>query len=48
VWAAVGTQAERRAVTALSQDLASRVWHERNRELLELDEAELGACLLVT
>ncbi len=48
VWAAVGAQAERRAVTALSQDLASRVWHERNRELLELDEAELGACLLVT
>lgn len=43
VWAAVGTQAERRAVTALSQDLASRAWHERNRELLKLDEADLGA-----
>jgi len=48
VWAVVGAQAERRAVSALSEDLASGVWHERNRALLELQEAELGARLLTT
>jgi hypothetical protein len=37
-----------RAVTALSQDLRSGAWHERNRDLLELDELDLGYRLLVT
>jgi SAM-dependent methyltransferase len=47
VWDAVGADAERRAVTELRDDLASGHWLERNRELVELDAAELGARLLV-
>jgi SAM-dependent methyltransferase len=47
LWARVGAAAEQRAVDALSQDLASGRWQERNAELLELEEAELGARLLV-
>jgi len=48
VWAAVGPEAERRAVRALRDDLESGRWAERNRELLELEAAELGLRLLVT
>ncbi len=47
-WTAVGPDAERRAVHALRADLASGQWAERNRELVDLDAAELGLCLLVT
>jgi SAM-dependent methyltransferase len=47
VWAAVGPDAEQRAVHRLRDDLASGRWAERNRDLLDLDEAELGARLLV-
>jgi SAM-dependent methyltransferase len=47
VWARVGSQAERRAVDSLSGDLASGRWTERNRDLLDLGEADLGLCLLV-
>lgn len=47
VWARVGPRAERRAVDALRDDLASGRWAERNRELLDLDAAELGLRLLV-
>jgi SAM-dependent methyltransferase len=47
VWARVGETAERRAVQALAQDLASGRWQERNADLVGLDEAELGARLLV-
>ena len=47
VWARVGLVAERRAVNALRDDLASGRWAERNRELLDLDAAELGLRLLV-
>ena len=36
-----------RAVERLRADLASGAWHERNRELLELDELDLGFRLLV-
>ena len=38
---------ERRAVHSLRDDLASGRWAERNRELLELDAAELGLRLLI-
>jgi len=47
VWAQVGTAIEARVVQALASDLHTGVWAERNRDLLELEEAELGARLLV-
>jgi SAM-dependent methyltransferase len=47
VWAKVGPEAERRAVSSLRDDLASGRWAERNRELGALDEAELGLRLLI-
>jgi SAM-dependent methyltransferase len=47
VWAKVGPEAERRAVRALRADLDSGRWAERNRDLVTLDEAELGLRLLV-
>jgi DNA-binding transcriptional MerR regulator len=47
VWTRVGPQAERRAVARLREDLASGRWTERNRDLLNLDAAELGLRLLV-
>jgi SAM-dependent methyltransferase len=48
VWARVGPQVEQRAVRQLRDDLASGRWAERNRDLLDLDAAELGLRLLVT
>ena len=48
VWAGVGPDAEQRAVHSLRRDLASGRWAERNRDLVDLDEVELGARLLVT
>jgi len=47
IWARVGPDAERRAVRSLRDDLASGRWAERNRDLLDLDAAELGARLLI-
>jgi hypothetical protein len=47
VWAAVGPDAERRAVRSLREDLASGRWAERNRDLVDLEAAELGARLLI-
>jgi SAM-dependent methyltransferase len=47
VWARVGEQGERRAVTALAEDLDSGVWAERNAELLDLESIDLGARLLI-
>ncbi|MDY7089720.1 MAG: MerR family transcriptional regulator [Actinomycetota bacterium] len=47
VWTRVGTEAERRAVAALREDLASGRWAERNRDVLALDTAELGLRLLI-
>jgi SAM-dependent methyltransferase len=47
VWQAVGPDAERRAVHSLRDDLASGRWAERNRDVVDLDAAELGARLLV-
>jgi SAM-dependent methyltransferase len=47
VWARVGPDAEQRAVRRLRADLDSGRWAERNRELIDLDAAELGLRLLV-
>jgi SAM-dependent methyltransferase len=47
IWAAVGPDAEQRAVRSLRDDLASGRWVERNRELVDLDAAELGLRLLI-
>ncbi|HZU40883.1 MAG TPA: methyltransferase domain-containing protein [Solirubrobacteraceae bacterium] len=47
VWSQVGPAVGARAVAALRDDLASGAWAERNRELLGLEEADLGARLLV-
>jgi SAM-dependent methyltransferase len=47
VWNAVGPGAENRAVHRLREDLASGRWAERNRDLVDLDAAELGARLLI-
>lgn len=47
VWAKVGPEAEQRAVHSLRDDLASGRWAERNRELLDLEAAELGLRLLI-
>jgi SAM-dependent methyltransferase len=47
VWAKIGPDAEHRAVHDLREDLASGQWAERNRDIVDLDEAELGARLLI-
>jgi DNA-binding transcriptional MerR regulator len=47
VWTRVGPQAEQRAVNRLRDDLSSGRWAERNRDLVDLDAAELGLRLLV-
>ena len=47
VWTTVGPAVEQRAVRSLRADLESGRWAERNRELLDLDAAELGLRLLV-
>jgi hypothetical protein len=47
VWARVGPDAEQRAVRSLRHDLASGRWAGRNRDLLDLDAAELGLRLLI-
>jgi SAM-dependent methyltransferase len=47
VWVQVGAAVENRAVSALAEHLAAGIWRERNKDLLVLEEAELGARLLV-
>jgi SAM-dependent methyltransferase len=47
IWARVGPDAEQRATDSLRADLASGWWAERNRELLNLDAADLGLRLLI-
>jgi SAM-dependent methyltransferase len=47
VWARVGPDIEQSAVHSLRNDLASGRWAERNRDLVDLDAAELGARLLI-
>jgi hypothetical protein len=47
VWARVGPDAEQRAVRSLRDDLSSGRWAERNRDLADLEAAELGLRLLI-
>jgi len=47
VFTGVGADAEKRAVLSLRDDLVSGRWAERNRDLLDLDAAELGLRLLI-
>ncbi|MFF0307866.1 MerR family transcriptional regulator [Streptosporangium sp. NPDC004379] len=47
VWTKVGPEAERRAVRSLRDDLDSGRWAERNRDLADLDAADLGLRLLI-
>ncbi len=47
VWDALGTDVEQRAVQSLRHDLSSGRWAERNRDIVDLEEAELGARLLI-
>ena len=47
IWARVGPQAEKRAVSSLRDDLASGRWAERNRDLAGVDAAEFGLRLLI-
>jgi DNA-binding transcriptional MerR regulator len=46
-WTRVGPAAEQRAVRGLRDDLDSGQWAERNRDLIDLDAAELGLRLLI-
>jgi SAM-dependent methyltransferase len=47
IFAAIGPRAEQRMTTALSADLHSGLWADRNRDLTGLAEADLGARLLI-
>ena len=47
VWTSVGPDTEQAAVRSLRDDLASGRWVERNRDLLDLEAAELGLRLLI-
>jgi SAM-dependent methyltransferase len=47
IWARLGPDIERRAVSSLREDLGSGRWAERNRDLVGLDTADLGLRLLI-
>src|SRR5580658_10328406 len=47
VWAKVGPDAEQRAVRNLRDHLVCGRWAERNRDLVDLEAAELGLRLLI-
>ncbi len=47
MWSKVGPDAEQRAVRNLRSDLRSGRWAERNRDLIDLEAAELGLRLLI-
>jgi SAM-dependent methyltransferase len=47
VWNRVGPDTERRAVRSLRDDLVSGPWAGRNRDLIDLEAAELGLRLLI-
>lgn len=47
VWTKVGEDAEQRAVHRLRNDLLSGRWADRNRDLLQLDAADVGLRLLI-
>jgi SAM-dependent methyltransferase len=46
-WARLGPEIEQRAVGSLQADLTSGRWAERNRELVDLETADLGLRLLI-
>jgi ubiquinone/menaquinone biosynthesis C-methylase UbiE len=46
-WAKLGPDVERRAVRRLADDFASGRWAARNRDLLDLEAADLGLRLLI-
>jgi len=47
LWARLGLGVEQRVVCSLRDDLASGRWAERNRDLVDLDAADLGLRLLI-
>jgi SAM-dependent methyltransferase len=47
IWAKVGPDVEQRVVHHLREDLRSGRWADRNRDLTDLDEAELDSRLLI-
>jgi SAM-dependent methyltransferase len=47
VWSKVGPDVERRAVRRLREDIESGRWSERNQDIVDLREAELGLRLLI-
>jgi SAM-dependent methyltransferase len=47
IWSTVGPDVERRVVQQLGKDLASGRWLERNRDLVDAEEADLGLRLLI-
>jgi SAM-dependent methyltransferase len=47
VWARLGPAIEARAVAALTADLDAGRWQSRNAALIDLDEADIGARLLI-
>lgn len=47
VWSRIGDNVEQRAVGSLREDLESGRWAERNRDIVDLDAAELGLRLLI-
>ena len=47
MWHLVGPAAEGRVVRELRADLESGWWAERNRELLDLAEIDIGGRLLI-
>ena len=47
IWTRIGPDAGQRAVHTLRTDLASGRWAKRNRDLADLDAAELGLRLLI-
>lgn len=47
VWSKLGPDVEQRAVRSLRDDLASGRWAHRNRDIAELDAADVGLRLLI-
>jgi SAM-dependent methyltransferase len=47
IWSKVGPVSEQRAVRSLGDDLASGRWGRRNRDIVDLEAAELGLRLLI-
>lgn len=47
IWARLGPDIEARAVSTLRDDLVSGRWAKRNRDLVDLDTADLGLRLLI-